>query len=53
MDIKRVIKANKLTVKEVAERMGITPIGLSQQETFTFDSEKALIDYAEGLKVNK
>jgi transcriptional regulator with XRE-family HTH domain len=24
-----------------------------QGETFTFDSEKALIDYAEGLKVNK
>lgn len=92
MDIKRVIKANKLTVKEVAEIMGITPIGLSQhingnpsvevleriaaaigcevgdffdnsgdfvafvrrqRETFTFDSEKALIDYAEGLKGNK
>jgi transcriptional regulator with XRE-family HTH domain len=30
MDIKRVIKANGLTVKEVAERMGITSVGLSQ-----------------------
>ena len=30
MDIKRAIKANGLTVKEVAERMGITPVGLSQ-----------------------
>lgn len=30
MDIKRVIKAKGLTVKEVAERMNITPIGLSQ-----------------------
>lgn len=30
MDIKRSIKANGLTVKEVAERMGITPVGLSQ-----------------------
>ena len=30
MDIKRTIKANGLTVKEVAEQMGITPVGLSQ-----------------------
>ena len=30
MDIKRTIKANGLTVKEVAEKMGITPVGLSQ-----------------------
>lgn len=30
MDIKRAIKVNGLTVKEVAERMGITPVGLSQ-----------------------
>lgn len=30
MDIKKVIKAKGLTVKEVAERMDITPIGLSQ-----------------------
>lgn len=30
MDIKRAIKTNGLTVKEVAERMGITPVGLSQ-----------------------
>lgn len=30
MDIKRVIKDKGLTVKEVAERMEITPIGLSQ-----------------------
>lgn len=30
MDIKRSIKDNGLTVKEVAERMGITPVGLSQ-----------------------
>lgn len=30
MDIKKAIKANSLTVKEVAERMGITPVGLSQ-----------------------
>lgn len=29
MDIKKVIKANGLTVKEVAERMGITREGLS------------------------
>ena len=28
--IKEAIKANGLTVKEVAERMGITPVGLSQ-----------------------
>lgn len=30
MDIKKVIKTKGLTVKEVAERMDITPIGLSQ-----------------------
>lgn len=30
MDIKKVIKAKGLTVKEVAKRMAITPIGLSQ-----------------------
>lgn len=30
MDIKRVIKEKGLTSKEVADRMGITPIGLSQ-----------------------
>lgn len=30
VDIKKVIKAKGLTVKEVAERMDITPIGLSQ-----------------------
>lgn len=30
MNIKRVIKAHGLTVKAVAEKMGITPVGLSQ-----------------------
>lgn len=30
MDIKRIIKAKGLTVREVAVRMNITPIGLSQ-----------------------
>lgn len=30
MDIKGAIKAHGLTVKEVAERMGITSVGLSQ-----------------------
>lgn len=30
MDIKGVIKTHGLTVKEVAERMGITSVGLSQ-----------------------
>lgn len=30
MDIKKAIKANNLTVKGVAEKMGITPVGLSQ-----------------------
>lgn len=30
MDIKSIIKAKGLTVKDVAERMNITPIGLSQ-----------------------
>lgn len=30
MNIKKVIKAKGMTVKEVAEKMGITPIGLSQ-----------------------
>ncbi len=30
MDIKRAIRANGLTVKKVAEKMGITPVGLSQ-----------------------
>ena len=30
MDIKKVIKAKGLAVKTVADRMGITPVGLSQ-----------------------
>lgn len=30
MDIKKVIKAKGLTAKDVADKMGITPIGLSQ-----------------------
>lgn len=89
MDIKRVIKAKGLTVKEVAEKMEMTPVGLSQHingnpsvqvleriaaaigcevgdffensgdfvafvrrkgETFTFDNERALIDYVEEIK---
>lgn len=92
MDIKKAIKAKGLTIKEVAERMGIAREGLSnhingnpsvqvleriaaaigcevgdffensgdfvafvrrQGGTFTFNSERALIDYAEGLKEEK
>ena len=30
MDIKRVLKARGVSAKDVAEKMGITPIGLSQ-----------------------
>lgn len=40
-------------VELFAEKGDFVAFVRRQGETFTFDSEKALIDYAEGLKVNK
>jgi transcriptional regulator with XRE-family HTH domain len=52
--LERVANALGVDIVELfAEKGDFVAFVRRQGETFTFDSEKALINYAEGLKVNK